>query len=122
MSAEESEIKPGQHEGEWVTPEVSYVDPERRHCAHCGRPIARRYWRREVGGKARVFCGPDHAVRFMTYPKSSPEPGNARYADAPGGAGASRDGWSGLRTGSATGREGEPIDDGPIIARGDHRA
>jgi hypothetical protein len=39
-------------------------------------------------------------------------------ADAPGGAGASRDGWSGVRTGSATGREGEPIDDGSMIVPG----
>ncbi len=40
----------------------------------------------------------------------------AEDADAPGGAGASRDGWSGVRTGSATGREGEPIDDGALSA------
>jgi len=37
-------------------------------------------------------------------------------ADAPGGAGASRDGWSGVRTGSAIGREGEPITNVIIIA------
>ena len=36
-------------------------------------------------------------------------------ADAPARAGASRDGWSGVRTGSATGREGEPIDDAIMI-------
>jgi hypothetical protein len=38
-----------------------------------------------------------------------------RRADAPDEAGASRDGWSGARTGSATGREGEPITDITII-------
>ena len=37
------------------------------------------------------------------------------HADAPDGAGASRDGWSGVRTGPPIGREGEPIDDVGMI-------
>ncbi|MCC7024074.1 MAG: hypothetical protein IT338_14720 [Thermomicrobiales bacterium] len=68
MSAEATRSARETNDGEWVTPEVSYVDPERRHCAHCGRPIARRYWRGEVKGEALAFCGPEHAARYMTYP------------------------------------------------------
>ena len=39
----------------------------------------------------------------------------SEHADAPDGAGASRDGWSGVRTGSPIGREGEPTDDVGMI-------
>jgi hypothetical protein len=54
--------------GEWVVPPVNYVDPGRRFCAYCGRPIARRYWQAEVTGREEVFCEPDHARRYTTYP------------------------------------------------------
>jgi hypothetical protein len=74
MSAETTEIMPERRDGEWVTPAVSYVDPERRHCAHCGRPIARRYWQEAIGGAGQVFCSPDHAARFTTYPSRSKRP------------------------------------------------
>jgi hypothetical protein len=59
--------------GEWVTPAVSYVDPERRFCAMTGRPIARRYWRVAVGGGELTFSDPREAVRYATYPRSSVE-------------------------------------------------
>ena len=54
--------------GEWVTPAMSYVDPVRRSCALCGRPIARRYWLVEIAGEDRVFCEPQHAHFYTTYP------------------------------------------------------
>jgi len=54
--------------GTWVEPEVNYVDPERRFCDFCGRPIARRYWATQTtGGEARVFCSPEHADQQTTY-------------------------------------------------------
>jgi hypothetical protein len=56
---EQSEAAPGA----WVVPPVSYVDPTRRFCAYCGRPLARRFWERRIGGEARAYCGPDHASR-----------------------------------------------------------
>lgn len=59
----------GHGSGEWVTPAVSYVDPVRRVCAYCGRPIARRYWREPVGETGGSFCDPAHAARHTTYPK-----------------------------------------------------
>lgn len=51
--------------GRWVTPEVNYVDPERRFCAYCGRPIARQYWEvaAEDTGEPEAFCTPEHAAR-----------------------------------------------------------
>jgi hypothetical protein len=52
--------------GEWITPPISYVDPRRRFCAFCGRPIARRFW--QVG--AGIFCDPAHAHEYTTYPRS----------------------------------------------------
>jgi hypothetical protein len=55
--------------GEWVTPPLSYVDPARRFCALCGRPIARRYWRVGGDGNEMAFCDPGHAARYATYPK-----------------------------------------------------
>ena len=51
--------------GAWIEPEVSYVDPARRHCHLCGRPIARRYWSVLVAGEALAFCDPDHADRWI---------------------------------------------------------
>lgn len=53
--------------GRWVEPAVSYIDPPRRFCGYCGRPIARRYWQGEDGERRQVFCGPEHAAR-TTYP------------------------------------------------------
>ena len=55
--------------GRWVEPEVNYVDPERRFCAYCGRPIARRFWEARVGaGEVAAYCSPEHAERKATYP------------------------------------------------------
>jgi hypothetical protein len=56
--------------GEWIVPSVSYVDPSRRFCALCGRPIARRYWKVTIGEQEEVFCEPAHARLHTTYPKS----------------------------------------------------
>jgi hypothetical protein len=53
--------------GYWVTPAVSYVDPVRRFCAYCGRPIARRYWERVENGREMGYCSPAHAAH-TTYP------------------------------------------------------
>jgi hypothetical protein len=55
-------------EGQWVTPAVSYVDPRRRFCDLCGRPIARRFWQVETERGEGVFCDPGHAVLYTTYP------------------------------------------------------
>jgi hypothetical protein len=98
----------------------SYIDPVRRLCSYCALSIARRYWRPDEGEDGKVYCDPAHVPAWATYPLSQFTAHGigevfAGNADAPGGAGASRDGWSGVRTGSATGREGEPIDDGLII-------
>ena len=68
----------GSGEGEWVMPAVSYVDPVRRHCALCGRPIARRYWREAMAGAERTFCDPGHAALYATYPKSQMNVGKDR--------------------------------------------
>ena len=57
--------------GEWITPPVSYVDPRRRFCAFCGRPIARRFWQVSVGGAEGIFCDPAHARLDTTYPRST---------------------------------------------------
>jgi len=55
--------------GHWVEPDVNYVDPERRFCAYCGRPIARRYWAVEDGQRGEAaYCSPEHAERKATYP------------------------------------------------------
>ena len=56
--------------GEWVMPSVNYVDPRRRFCALCGRPIARRFWQVEAKGSERIFCDPAHAHLFETYQES----------------------------------------------------
>jgi hypothetical protein len=64
MSQAGKEIREtGQSQGGWVVPAVSYVDPSRRFCAYCGRPIARRYWERRGGGETLAYCGPEHAAR-----------------------------------------------------------
>jgi hypothetical protein len=46
---------------------VSYVDPQRRFCALCGRPIARQYWQASPAGKPLVFCEPAHEELYVTY-------------------------------------------------------
>jgi hypothetical protein len=56
--------------GEWITPPVSYVDPNRRFCAFCGRPIARKYWQVKEGTERLIFCDPAHAALRATYPES----------------------------------------------------
>ena len=53
--------------GEWVTPTVSYVEPKRRFCALCGRPIARRYWRAAPAVEPLTFCEPAHADLYVAY-------------------------------------------------------
>ena len=53
--------------GAWVTLEVGYVDPQRRSCAFCGRPLATKVWREEVAGNMLDFCDPDHVARYYTY-------------------------------------------------------
>ena len=57
--------------GGWVMPPVSYVDPARRFCEFCGRPIARRFWQVEMERGAAIFCDAAHAALFTTYPSSS---------------------------------------------------
>jgi hypothetical protein len=56
----------GERDGEWVTPDVSYVEPSRRFCAYCGRPIARRYWRETTAAGDLAFCGPAHAGMYAS--------------------------------------------------------
>ena len=58
-------------EGEWIMPPVSYVDPTRRFCEFCGRPIARRFWQVATERGERTFCDPAHAALYATYPASS---------------------------------------------------
>lgn len=59
-----------EHLGQWVTPDVNYVDPDRRFCAFCGRPIARRFWLVEQKGQnAAVYCSPEHAMEVTAYPE-----------------------------------------------------
>jgi hypothetical protein len=53
--------------GEWITPDVSYVDPQRIFCDLCGRPIARRFWRVTIDGEQHTFCDPEHADLFRTW-------------------------------------------------------
>jgi hypothetical protein len=64
--------QPGQASdaGEWITLEVSYVDPTRHFCEFCGRPIARRFWQVRTEGGAGIFCDPGHAALYATYPTS----------------------------------------------------
>ena len=63
--------------GQWVEPEVNYVDPERRFCAYCGRPIARRYWRAtSVNGEEVAYCSPDHAARHENHPEQTGKSGS----------------------------------------------
>jgi len=53
--------------GEWVMPDVSYVEPARRFCALCGRPLARRYWQAAPSGEPLPFCDSDHAALYAEY-------------------------------------------------------
>jgi hypothetical protein len=57
--------------GDWVMPPVSYVDPTRRFCEFCGRPIARKFWRAKTERGVGIFCDPAHAALQMTYPVSA---------------------------------------------------
>jgi hypothetical protein len=54
-------------DGAWVLPRISYVEPARRHCSLCGRPLARRYWRATVNGAAAMFCDPAHEALYHSY-------------------------------------------------------
>ena len=71
----ESESKPRSHlvngTGDWVMPPVSYVDPTRRFCEFCGRPIARKFWQAKTERGAGIFCDPAHAALHATYPDSA---------------------------------------------------
>ena len=60
--------------GGWVVPDVSYVDPARRHCRLCGRPIARRYWALPTPGGPLAFCEPAHAERWLRRPQPDATP------------------------------------------------
>jgi hypothetical protein len=62
---------PGGGGGEWITPAVSYVDPTRRFCELCGRPIARRFWQVRTERGTGIFCDPGHAALYTTYPRSA---------------------------------------------------
>jgi hypothetical protein len=57
--------------GDWVMPPVSYVDPTRRFCEFCGRPIARKFWRAKTERGVGIFCHPAHAALYATYPVSA---------------------------------------------------
>lgn len=63
----------GDGAGAWILPAVSYVDPTRRFCELCGRPIARRYWQIAIEERKRIFCDPTHADLYATYPRSFDE-------------------------------------------------
>jgi hypothetical protein len=65
----QSRVTPG--DGKWIMPSVSYVDPTRRFCELCGRPIARRYWRARTERGEGIFCDPAHAALYATYPRST---------------------------------------------------
>ena len=77
MSADrgESESRPtsslSSGNGEWIVPPVSYVDPTRRFCEFCGRPIARRFWQAKKVHGVGIFCDPAHAALNATYPDST---------------------------------------------------
>jgi hypothetical protein len=60
-------------DGEWIMPPVSYVDPTRRFCELCGRPIARRYWQARTERGKGIFCDPAHAALYTTYPENHPD-------------------------------------------------
>lgn len=53
--------------GTWQTYPISYLRPNRLHCAFCGQPIPVRLWKAEVDGRAYGFCSPDHERRFQNY-------------------------------------------------------
>ncbi len=54
-------------QGAWVTIDVGYVDPQRRSCALCGRPLARKIWRETIEGDALDFCEPGHVTLYRDY-------------------------------------------------------
>jgi hypothetical protein len=56
----------GERDGEWIVPAVSYVEPARRFCAYCGRPIARRFWRERTPAGDLAFCQPAHAAMYAS--------------------------------------------------------
>jgi hypothetical protein len=110
---------------EWIIPPILAIDPRRGACEVCREPIQAM-----LAGERRAsrlyLVRPPRTWSDTTYPLSlsncldNPNPqrgcevwkrGGLERADAPDGAGASRDGWSGVRTESTIGREGEPIDD-----------
>lgn len=53
--------------GEWIVPEISYIEPLRNACSFCGRPIARQYWQSQEFGPDLKFCNPAHAYLYATY-------------------------------------------------------
>ena len=53
--------------GDWVTIDVGYVDPQRRSCAFCGRPLARKIWRQMIQGEVLDFCEPRHVTLYRSY-------------------------------------------------------
>lgn len=53
--------------GFWTEIDVSYVDPQRRSCALCGRPLAKNIWREEIEGCELDFCEPSHAALYQSY-------------------------------------------------------
>ena len=68
VQLEQEPIGDGTARGGWIVPAVSYVDPVRRFCAYCGRPIARQYWATPRDEEERTYCSPAHADRDTTYP------------------------------------------------------
>ena len=53
--------------GSWRTEEIGYLKASRTYCDLCGQPIPGRYWIAEVEGHERVFCGPEHEHKFVSY-------------------------------------------------------
>jgi hypothetical protein len=67
IMTESTATESGQTTGEWVVPDVSYVEPLRIFCAFCGRPIARQYWKAAPAREPLSFCDPAHAELYETY-------------------------------------------------------
>jgi hypothetical protein len=53
--------------GGWRTAELGYLKASRTYCDLCGQLIPGRYWIAEVEGHERVFCGPAHERKFVSY-------------------------------------------------------
>lgn len=53
--------------GEWKRVELSYLKANRTACELCGQPLPGRYWQADVEGKVRIFCGPAHEEKYLTY-------------------------------------------------------